>query len=339
MTYQPAPDTSGTATFNATLTNNGSNVAPNINFSTQSFTITVNFVNHAPTFTLAGNQSVNENAPAQTVLNFATNMSAGPANESSQTLVGFTVTQTGSTGNLTFTAPPVVDVKTGTLTYQPAPNTTGTATFNVTLTDSGSGVAPNVNSSTQSFTISVSAINQPPTFTLAANPVVNENAGPQTIPAFASALSVGPPSEQGTQTLVGFTIAQTGVTGGLTFTTAPAIDVTTGKLTFQAAPNSTGTATFTATLTDSGSNVAPNVNNSTQTFTITVSLVNQPPTFNLAGNPPAVNENAGTQTVANFATNMSVGPAQRAGDADAGRLYGHPNRRHRRPDVHDAAEH
>ncbi len=245
--------------------------------------------------------------------NFATNMSAGPANESSQTLVGFTVTQTGSTGNLTFTAPPVIDVKTGTLTYQPAPNTTGTATFNVTLTDSGSGVAPNVNSSTQSFTISVSAINQPPTFTLAPNPVVNENAGPQTIPAFASALSVGPPSEQGTQTLVGFTVAQTGATGGLTFTTAPAIDVTTGKLTFQAAPNSTGTATFTATLTDSGSNVAPNVNNSTQTFTITVSLVNQPPTFNLAGNPPAVNENAATQTVANFATNMSVGPPSEQG--------------------------
>ena len=153
LTYKPGPNTSGTATFNATLTDSGSNVAPSVNSSTKSFTITVNFVNQPPTFTLAANPSVNENAPAQTVPNFATNITVGPANQSSETLGSFTVTQTGGTGNLTFTTAPAIDVHTGTLTYQAAPNTSGTATFNVTLTNSGSGVAPNVNSNTQSFTI------------------------------------------------------------------------------------------------------------------------------------------------------------------------------------------
>ncbi len=318
LTYQPASGSNGTATFNATLTDSGSNNAPSVNNTTRSFTITVNAINQPPTFTLAGNPAtVNENAGAQTVTNFATGISAGPANESSQTLTGFTVTQTGSAGGLTFTTQPAIDVHTGTLTYQAAPNTFGTATFSATLSDNGSNVAPNVNSSTQSFTITVTAVNQPPTFTLAGNPAaVNENAGAQTVPSFATGISAGPANE-GSQTVT-FSLAQTTSTGGLTFTAAPSIDPHTGALTYQPAANSNGTATFTATLTDSGSNVAPNVNNSSQSFTITVTAVNQPPTFTLAGNPPAVNEEAGLQTVNNFATGMSTGPANESSQSLVG---------------------
>src|SRR6185503_1665399 len=51
----------------------------------------------------------------------------------------------------------------GALTYTPTGNTSGTATFNVVATDSGSGIAPNVNQSAPvSFTITVNGQNDAP---------------------------------------------------------------------------------------------------------------------------------------------------------------------------------
>ncbi len=156
LTYTPAANTSGTSTFTVTAQDAGGTANGNDTSAPQTFTVTVNFVNQPPTFTLAGNPpTVNQNAPAQSVTNFATGISAGPANESNQSLLGFTITETGSTGNLTFTTPPAINLANGTLTYQPAPGTAGTATFNATLTDNGSNVAPNVNNTTHSFTITV----------------------------------------------------------------------------------------------------------------------------------------------------------------------------------------
>ena len=64
------------------------------------------------------------------------------------------------------------------------------------------------------------AVNQPPSFTLASPPPpVNEDAPLQTVPSFATNMLAGPPGVLTTQTLVGFTLTQTGSTGGLTFTT------------------------------------------------------------------------------------------------------------------------
>ena len=102
---------------------------------------------------LSGNPAaVNEDAGLQTVNNFAS-FQPGPVtatDEGTQTLVGYTVTQTG--GTLTFSTAPAI-ANNGTLTYTAAANANGTATFDVVATDSGSGVAPNVNQSVaQSFT-------------------------------------------------------------------------------------------------------------------------------------------------------------------------------------------
>src|SRR5207244_1879845 len=132
--------------------------APNVNASAeQTFTITVNAINDAPSFTLSGNPpAVDEGAGSQVVSGFATNMSPGPSDESAQTVV-FNVAVTAVTsGNLTFDAPPTIDATTGELTYTATPGTSGTATVQATLVDSGSGTAPNVNASTpHTFTITV----------------------------------------------------------------------------------------------------------------------------------------------------------------------------------------
>ena len=52
----------------------------------QTFSINVLSVNDAPSFTRGANQIVNEDAGAQTVNNWATSISPGPADESGQTL-------------------------------------------------------------------------------------------------------------------------------------------------------------------------------------------------------------------------------------------------------------
>ncbi len=69
LTYTATGDTNGTATFNVTLSDNGSNTPPNSNTSAaQSFTITVNPQNDNPVVTTtAGNLSYTENAPATAI--------------------------------------------------------------------------------------------------------------------------------------------------------------------------------------------------------------------------------------------------------------------------------
>ncbi|MGA2788607.1 MAG: SdrD B-like domain-containing protein, partial [Verrucomicrobiota bacterium] len=121
--------TNGTLTLN---TNNGSfTYAPNTNFfgtdtfaykvsdgitnsSSAAVTITINAVNQPPGFTAGANQTVLENAGAQSVANWATGISPGPANESGQT-VTFHVSNNNSS---LFSTPPVIS-SSGTLTYTP----------------------------------------------------------------------------------------------------------------------------------------------------------------------------------------------------------------------------
>src|SRR6185295_4155901 len=134
-------------------------------------------VNDPPSFTIAGSPpSVNHDAGARTVLNFATNISAGP-NET-QTLT-FNVSPSGTTGTLTFSTSPAIDATTGTLIYTATNGTNGTATFSVTLSDNGSNTPPNSNTSgAQSFTITVTSPNATPVVTTTAgNLAYTENAG------------------------------------------------------------------------------------------------------------------------------------------------------------------
>ena len=59
-----------------------------------------------------------------------------------------------------------VDATTGELTYTPAANANGSTTVDIYLTESGSGVPPNDNTSpTQSFTIDITPVNDAPSFT------------------------------------------------------------------------------------------------------------------------------------------------------------------------------
>ncbi|MGZ5530052.1 MAG: Ig-like domain-containing protein, partial [Limisphaerales bacterium] len=156
VTFTPKPITIGSANISVLLHDNGGTNNGGVDTSApQSFVITVVPVNHAPSFTKGVDQIVNNYAGAQTRLNWATNLLAGPANESGQAL-NFVVS---NTKNSIFNSPPTISTD-GTLSFAPASNKYGVATVSVALHDSGGTANGGVDTSaSQTFSITV---NNPP---------------------------------------------------------------------------------------------------------------------------------------------------------------------------------
>ncbi|MEQ9071721.1 MAG: Ig-like domain-containing protein, partial [Gimesia chilikensis] len=159
----------------------------------QTFTITVNAVNDEPSFTKGSDESILEDAGGQTVSGWATSIDKGAANESGQTLT-FTVT---NDNNGLFSSQPAIDAS-GNLTYTAAADANGLANVDVVLSDDG-GTANGGDDTytTQSFTITVTAVNDAPSFTKGADEDINEDAGAQSVTGWATALSPGPADESG----------------------------------------------------------------------------------------------------------------------------------------------
>ncbi|MCQ4166074.1 beta strand repeat-containing protein [Tahibacter harae] len=304
LTYTAAPNANGTASISVVLHDNGGTAFGGSDTSApQTFTITVTAVNDAPSFTVGPNQTVFENASAQSVNPWATAISPGPADEAAQTLA-FAVTN--NTNPALFSAAPAIS-PTGALTYTPAAGVSGTATITLQLADNG-GVANGGadTSATQTFTITVQGINHAPSFTVGPNQTSLEDAGPQTVNPWATAISDGDGNTQALDFQV------TANSNPALFATAPAVSPT-GALSYTAAPNANGTATITLLLHDNGGTGNGGIDASaTQTFTITVTAVNDAPSFS-GGTSASVLESAGPQTFANFHTAISAGPADEAG--------------------------
>ena len=180
-----------------------------------------------------------EDAGAQTVSGWATAIIAGPG-EAGQVL---TFEITDNTNAALFSAGPAVCGTTGDLTYTPAANANGTATITLRLTDDGGTANGGVDASpTQTFVITVTAVNDAPSFTKGADQTVLEDAGRADGAGWATAISAGPADESG-QTL---TFVVTNNTNAALFSAAPAVNATNGTLTFTPAANANGTATITA---------------------------------------------------------------------------------------------
>jgi VCBS repeat-containing protein len=153
LTYTPAADVYGSSTFTVDVQDSGD--AGNDTSAPQTFTITVNFVNHAPSFTKGPDQNVLENSGPQTVVNWATNISAGPPSEAWETL-SFLVSNDNPA---LFTTQPSIS-NGGTLTYTPAANAYGSTTVSVRLQDNGGTANGGQDTSApQSFTLTM---NHPP---------------------------------------------------------------------------------------------------------------------------------------------------------------------------------
>ncbi len=200
LAVQPLLNAVGVANITVTVTSTDTSTTPSRGGTktiTQTFSVTVLAVNQAPSFTGGADQTVLENAPAQTVVGWASALLAGPPNESSQHL-NF---QTTALNPALFSVQPAVDPLTGNLTYTPAANTFGTTSVTVTLFDDG-GTANGGSDSSASvpFNITITQVNQPPTITIGPNIAITEGALAQSIPGWASGIAPGPADEAG-QTL------------------------------------------------------------------------------------------------------------------------------------------
>lgn len=162
LTFKPAANLFGSAVITATLRDNGGTTNGGVNSSVPYvFTINVLPVNDAPSFNRGANQTINEDAPAQSITNWATGITPGP-NETGQ-VVNFQVT---NDNNSLFSVQPTLS-PTGTLTYTAAPNAFGTAIVTVALQDNGGTDNGGIDvSASQTFTITVNPVNDAPTLTL-----------------------------------------------------------------------------------------------------------------------------------------------------------------------------
>jgi trimeric autotransporter adhesin len=299
LTFTPAANANGSATVTVSLTDTGSGTAPNVNTSASvNFTITVNAINDAPSFTVpAAAPAVNEGSgPQITVNGFATAISAGPANEAGQTLTF----QTSNDNNPMFSMMPAISPA-GDLTYEIAsPDTFGTATVTVTLADNGSGTPPNVNmSATQQFTITVNPVNDAPVNSMPAAQNMNEDVPLVLSLANGNYMSVSDvdaasapfratlTATNGTLTAAsgsGSTLTGNGTATLIIDGTIAQVNAALNGLTFTPTANYSGAASIQFLSSDLGATGSGGTLTDTETLNITIAAVNDAPTFTSGGN-------------------------------------------------------
>ena len=277
-----SPDDNGATTFTF-LVSDGDAFNP----TPRTMTVNITQVNDEPSFTKGSDPTVNENAGPQTVLGWATGISAGPADEAGQVL---TFNVTNNTNASLFAAGPAIDSGTGNLTYTPVADANGFADITIELQDDG-GLANGGDdtSGPETFRINVTAVNDPPV------------ANPQTVGATEDVdmpitLTGSDPVE--TDAITTYTIETLPANGKLYQTpdgtsrgaeiTATGTDVThAGAIVIYVSDsdgNGAGHGNFGFTVTDNG---IPAATSAEATVTVDVTPVNDKPTAlpSVAGSP------------------------------------------------------
>ena len=213
--------------------------------------LTIKAVNDVPTLDAIAPVMIDEDAGTQAVQ--LTGITAGGGETQA-----LTVTATSS--NAVLTGPVTVDAA-NVLRFTPVANAFGTATITVTVND---GQLQN-NLTSQTFTVTVNAVNDAPTINAIAPVTIDEDAAQQTV-NLAGITAGGSESQTLTVTAVSSDAA---LTGALTVNyTSPN---TAGTLTLKPAANANGTATITVDVFDG-------IVHTPSSFLVTVNAVNDPPT-------------------------------------------------------------
>lgn len=154
----------------------------------------------------------------------------------------------------------------GSFVYEPAPDYYGADTFTYKAND---GVK---DSNVASVTVTVSPVNDVPSFTKGQDQSVREDAGPQTVEGWAADISTGPSNES--RQKANFVVT---TDNRVLFSRQPAVSPD-DTLTYTPAANKNGTATVDVRVRDDGGTGGGGVNASEpQQFTISVSPANDRP--------------------------------------------------------------
>ncbi|TWU03197.1 Ig-like domain-containing protein [Neorhodopirellula pilleata] len=157
LTYTPAENANGIAEVTMVARDNGGTLNGGVDTSVpQTFTITISpAINDAPTFDLVSDIAGDLYDGIQTAT-LVTNLSAGPSDESGQTV---TLSVSVDTGGAFFSQAPTI-ASNGEITFEP--NGVGQATLTVTATDDGGTANGGISSTSQSFTITIGERNREP---------------------------------------------------------------------------------------------------------------------------------------------------------------------------------
>ncbi len=259
----PAANLSGSSTI--TLTVSDGTVT-----ASDTFLLTVNPVNDPPTISNVANRTINEDANTGAVAITIGDLETPTAS----------LTMSGTSDNLTLV--PNANIVFGgsgasrTVTVTPASNQAGTATITLTVSD-GAG------SASDTFLLTVTAVNDAPTITNIADRSIDEDTT-----TGAVAFSIGDPETAATALVV------TRASSNLTL--VPLANVVLGgtgtsrTVTVTPVANLSGTATITVTVSDG-------VLTASDTFLLTVTVVNDTPTVTDIANR-TINEDTNTGAVA-----------------------------------------
>ncbi len=254
LTYHPAANYNGSDSFTYKA-NDGS---ADSNVATVS--ITVNAVNDAP---VAANDSAITDEDTPTDIDVLSNDPDDDSAADTLSVSSFTQPANGT----------VSENADGSLKYTPNADYNGADLFTYRATDGTE------ESNTAIVSILVDPVNDAPSFTKGADQTVKEDAGPQSVSDWATAISAGPSDEASQQ--VSFVVTNDN-NSLFTSTGKPAIS-SEGTLTYTPAPDASGSATVTVVLRDDGGPANGGVDTSAaQTFQITVTPVNDAPTVAVA---------------------------------------------------------
>ena len=304
LSYAPIANQSGTAVITVKVRDNGGTANNGVDTVTRTFTVAVTAVNDAPTLAaISDPAAILEDAGQQTVS--LAGITAGPLE--AQVL---TVTATSDNPGL-IPNPPVAYTSpnaAGSLSYTPVANQSGTAVITVKVQDNGGTANNGVDTVTRTFTVAVTAVNDPPTLETIPDPqAIQQDSGQQTINL--AGITAGPFESQ--------TLSITASSDSPQLIPDPAVDYispnATGSLAYTPVAGQNGSAVITVTVRDAGLDGDLNsADDATflRTFTVQVlapDAVNHAPSFEKGGDQTATDED-GTITVTPWATAISAGP-------------------------------
>ncbi|MEO2003866.1 MAG: Ig-like domain-containing protein, partial [Candidatus Poribacteria bacterium] len=310
ITFTPTADISGTALITITVTDDGTTdaVADPLAVTT-TFTVTVTDVNDAPVISAISDPSaVAEDSGASAAITIAGLGMGGATDETAAQTVGISAASSDQAvvadADLTLSAVSWSDGDADpTVTFTPAADAVGTAVVTITVTDDGTtDGSADVLTATTTFTVTVTEVNDDPTIGAMTDPAAVEEDSGTSAAITISGLGAGGGADEAAAQTVALTASSSDqavvADGDLTLSAASWGDGDADPtITFAPAADATGTAVITITATDDGTtDTVSDVLAATTTFTVTVSSLNDPPTFDAIADV-SVAEDAAEQTV------------------------------------------
>jgi hypothetical protein len=257
LTYTPADEYRGPDSFTFKANDGTADSDP------ATVSIAVNAVNDAPVAN-EDTKSTNEDTPlvfsARQLLG---NDDPGPANESGQTL-RVTAVENARGGQVSLGTD-------GDITFTPEADFNGQAGLEYTVCDNGS--PSECSEMIAIVNVTMSPVNDAPSFTAGANQTVAEDSGPHSVSGWATGISAGPAEESDQQ----LTFELTNNSNTELFSTQPSV-AANGTLSYALAADKNGSADVTLRLKDNGGMANGGVDTSAeQSFTIDVTVVDDAP--------------------------------------------------------------